>query len=59
MKKEEREIESSRCGVCDFRIAEIEQEQARFDYLCPRCGKRNLSFFLPVFKPRQESKQHG
>ncbi len=33
------------CPVCKYRVTDTEFMLAGFDYLCPRCHKRNLSFF--------------
>ncbi len=26
------------CRHCEYRITEVQWAQARYDYLCPRCG---------------------
>ena len=40
--------DTSYCSICNYGMAKVCIEQARFDYPCPNCKRQTISMFYSI-----------
>jgi hypothetical protein len=46
------DIKFKKCPGCHYMLTQMQIDQSRFDYLCPRCEDYKISEFVPVMEKR-------